>query len=102
MTDKIIPAEEVKAILKPTIKELRAEIERLHKHAVIAAIVQTIGGEVEGHPTSSVNYLQRLRAVLADNEKLRATGRVSLILSTKQGAAAAPPTPSPTSVRYTR
>jgi hypothetical protein len=33
--------------------------------ATVTAVVYTIGGTVEGHPTSSINYLQRLRELVA-------------------------------------
>lgn len=40
--------------------------------ATISAVVQTIGGEVEGMPTSRVNFLQRLRELLEEEARLRA------------------------------
>jgi hypothetical protein len=39
-----------------------AQIERLQ--AEIKTVVSVIGGTIEGHPTSSINYLQRLRELL--------------------------------------
>ena len=38
------------------------------KTAMISAILQAVGGTVDGRPTNSLNYLQRLRE-LADKEK---------------------------------
>lgn len=38
----------------------------------MVAVLHTIGGEVEGHPTSAIDYLQRLRALVAIEEALQA------------------------------
>lgn len=40
----------------------------------MTAVLHTIGGEVEGHPTSAIDYLQRLRALVA-TEKAFADAR---------------------------
>jgi len=48
------------------IVELADRIEALEDaaRAQMAAILGTIGGTVEGHPTSAINYLQRLRQLV--------------------------------------
>lgn len=47
-------------------RQARTEIERLEAElkAVVLTVVRTIGGTVENHPTSSINYLQRLRELV--------------------------------------
>lgn len=42
---------------------LSSEVRAIH-----AAVIQTVGGVVDGHPTQSINYLQRLRQ-LVDRER---------------------------------
>lgn len=41
------------------------EMARLGHRGTVTAVVATIGGTVEGHPTSSINFLQRLRELVA-------------------------------------
>ena len=41
--------------------EIELTLERQKARAQMSAILYTIGGEVEGAPTLSINYLQRLR-----------------------------------------
>lgn len=42
------------------------------RHAALLAVVSVAGGTVEGHPTSTVNILQRIRA-LRDIERCAPT-----------------------------
>ena len=44
------------------IERLRAQ--RAAAEAAISSVVHTVGGTVEGHPTSEINYLQRLRELI--------------------------------------
>ena len=45
---------------------LRKEAER-----IVNVIIYTVGGtDDEGHPTSPINYLQRLRSVVADSRRV--------------------------------
>ena len=39
--------------------------------SLVTAIVQTVGGEVEGQPTSRINILQRLRELVRKEKLLR-------------------------------
>ncbi len=50
-------------------KESRIKVLEQELSALKFTIVTTIGGKVEGHPTSEINYLQRLRE-LVRKEKL--------------------------------
>ena len=53
------------AFLAVQIAEAIDENVRRDRNATVTAVVDTIGGTVEGHPTSSINYLQRLRELVA-------------------------------------
>ena len=58
---------------KTTFREIANLIRNLNEkmEAQVSAVVLTIGGEVDGDPTSAVNYLQRLRNMADEIAVLR-------------------------------
>jgi len=42
---------------------------QLERRAAVTAVLYEVGGTVEGQPTSSINYLQRLRALVETEQK---------------------------------
>jgi 2-iminoacetate synthase ThiH len=54
-------------------KDLAERIEALEAaaKAQMAVILGTIGGTVEGRPTSALNYLQRLRQLVENEDRHR-------------------------------
>lgn len=51
------------------------DLSRGMERAQMSAILYEIGGTVEGRPTQSINYLQRLRQLVASEKKLEALER---------------------------
>jgi hypothetical protein len=50
----------------------RIEALEMHQRSMIAAVLGTIGGTVEGHLTSEINYLQRLRQLVKCEDRIEA------------------------------
>lgn len=48
------------------------DLERQNNVACKHAVVYTVGGKVEGHPTQDINYLQRLRELVSKEAQLTA------------------------------
>lgn len=76
---RIMTNKELRTGIKKSLWDRVLQLE-YEKTAMISAIVSTVGGFVEGSPTTAINYLQRLRELVAVEKRYYQIGLPASIL----------------------